>query len=1040
MDSTHFELLERLNAQIDIWIDQENFNEIERSLHLRPSGSKIIAEAFRHEYCTEGLDETWGKLFEKPNPSLSKVRVDTDTCLNISIYKPWARLFWAKLIRAKVQEKGSDCYFRRLDQVTAYLERHLPTTKPLDQRNNELVVLYLLEMSAAGEGPDHRSFAERARRVLKRYFNRDHDNPFLAFYDLWARYNIAIGYGHEGLHLEALREFDRIIFRSWKVCTNNDTDLSKVKPKLRKFIKDRMGDKLLYLPAILSRAGRLLKLQLAYHARDTLDRNKYWYGVFDERSEAERSIILAEAFIQMAELEKSKKEIYSVVKHFSENHKKISGWREAILSMDPSIAQKRGNLYGRLLGLMLWWHLEKLNANNSKLSLQSQFALIDLILKMYWQSARYQKEDRQGYLQQVAKYLFTLAERAEKAKNAGDDRKKQEFISEALRLYEIEKSRLLKDEEPEPTCPCKKLGIDLRRLGPDHFDDFRKGMINFFEKMKMLTDKGKPQRVIDEISFRERLFNIEREGRDDLAWRKRKLVIPEFWENSEAEWCDKNCLPDKRPFVDLLQCIPCKNAESSAKNEKVNFDFNDYEYVMKHWEGHFLPSSNSQGLHEVRSQSLHFLGLQRWNSTSPALGRSLGGGYLIYHTNANGEVDLGVAIDPGFDFIRNLFKVGFTLTHIDVVLLSHAHMDHVRDFESMLALCLELKKRSKIKHKLHAIMTRGIYRRLEHVIRSSSLREFVEPYILDMEKDIVPDFIQPYLYEIPQTMKFPFSLNGPNFKFILSSDEKKPTSSEVKLKVAGSDEESSGTDLCLTITPTRAYHDDYSEYSDSFGFLINFGYGTTGQPIAKIGYTGDTSWFPDVMQQYDGCDALLIHLGSLIDRENSEKMKFEYYNKVAKCLELVRDKNHPYLMGLLFFLREIRNWSKLPLVLISEFGEELRGEIRRNLMQRLREAYAQEDRKIGVLPVDVGLDVMLACCSTNGQVDKNETWVVEKEAPLVLCVQCQNFVPVEKADFATFGYDEALFCVCTTCKKSTPTDVLQDTLRTLYEVGRPLHI
>ncbi len=72
---------------------------------------------------------------------------------------------------------------------------------------------------------------------------------------------------------------------------------------------------------------------------------------------------------------------------------------------------------------------------------------------------------------------------------------------------------------------------------------------------------------------------------------------------------------------------------------------------MSEYEEHFLRHLNNNTIHDPKRMAVHFLGLQRWNSISPAEGRSLGGGYLLYRTNNEGIVDCGIAIDPGFDFI-----------------------------------------------------------------------------------------------------------------------------------------------------------------------------------------------------------------------------------------------------------------------------------------------------------------------------------------------------------------------------------------------------
>ena len=239
--------------------------------------------------------------------------------------------------------------------------------------------------------------------------------------------------------------------------------------------------------------------------------------------------------------------------------------------------------------------------------------------------------------------------------------------------------------------------------------------------------------------------------------------------------------------------------------------------------------------------------------------------------------------------------------------------------------------------------------------------------------------------------------------------------------------------LSATVTPQKAYHNDYSGYSDSFGFVIKI-----EDPAARmeyaLGYTGDTSWYGDIAGQYDECNAVLIHLGSLIDR----KKKFSAYtNGGEECLKLIEKKNHPYLMGLLHLLTEMQKGTsdEERLIFVSEFGEELRGKIRLDLIERLGVAYGE---RLCFLPVDVGLDVLL--CKEIAKDDNNRNGKESKRdgSPRVKCVICERYVTTREADFEHYGHDEALFCVCKTCRKSTPLDVLQGRLRSLYEVGWPL--
>ena len=70
--------------------------------------------------------------------------------------------------------------------------------------------------------------------------------------------------------------------------------------------------------------------------------------------------------------------------------------------------------------------------------------------------------------------------------------------------------------------------------------------------------------------------------------------------------------------------------------------------------------------------------LRRWNSFTPALASSVnpskGGGYFLYFQKNNKS--LGIVIDPGYDFLDNLFSQGYRIGDIDVIIVSHAHPDH----------------------------------------------------------------------------------------------------------------------------------------------------------------------------------------------------------------------------------------------------------------------------------------------------------------------------------------------------------------------------
>ena len=86
--------------------------------------------------------------------------------------------------------------------------------------------------------------------------------------------------------------------------------------------------------------------------------------------------------------------------------------------------------------------------------------------------------------------------------------------------------------------------------------------------------------------------------------------------------------------------------------------------------------------------------LREWNSYTPALPAEeeadRGGGYFIRH---DGQ---GIVVDPGYDFIDNLYRAGGNLCDIDHIVVTHAHDDHTAQLESLLML---LHQRNKDKDK-----------------------------------------------------------------------------------------------------------------------------------------------------------------------------------------------------------------------------------------------------------------------------------------------------------------------------------------------------
>jgi len=88
--------------------------------------------------------------------------------------------------------------------------------------------------------------------------------------------------------------------------------------------------------------------------------------------------------------------------------------------------------------------------------------------------------------------------------------------------------------------------------------------------------------------------------------------------------------------------------------------------------------------------AIEFVCLRRYSSFFPFLPRPsafrvLGGGYFI-RVHSSDAPPFGIVIDPGADFIENLYRCGFALADIDMIVATHDHADHLASLDPLLSL------------------------------------------------------------------------------------------------------------------------------------------------------------------------------------------------------------------------------------------------------------------------------------------------------------------------------------------------------------------
>jgi tetratricopeptide (TPR) repeat protein len=306
-----------------------------------------------------------------------------------------------------------------------------------------------------------------------------------------------------------------------------------------------------------------------------------------------------------------------------------------------------------------------------------------------------------------------------------------------------------------------------------------------------------------------------------------------------------------------------------------------------------------------------FLVLRRWNSFTPlmltATESNLGGGYFLYWKGK------GIVIDPGFDFFDNFFNNKLLIYDIDAVIITHAHVDHCSDFESLLTLIYEYNDRNKDKKKIDVFMNLG------------TMKKFLGWIPIEEDRENV---LIKRVYPLEKGISYNLE------------------------------------DYSLKLSVTKAIHDEALSKTYSVGLIFEL-YGErpyTEEKPFRIGYTSDTKRDEDIEMQYHGVDIIIPHLGSVNEKDFDleEEESFSRYESRELIgmndFDFEEDENgehHLMLRGVISTIYK----SHAKLAIVSEFGEEL-GEHRLTIIDALDTVFQKNDLA-RCLTGDIGLNVSI---------------------------------------------------------------------------------
>ena len=362
--------------------------------------------------------------------------------------------------------------------------------------------------------------------------------------------------------------------------------------------------------------------------------------------------------------------------------------------------------------------------------------------------------------------------------------------------------------------------------------------------------------------------------------------------------------------------------------------------------------------------------LKGWSSATPIINSYFhnqycnGGGLYV---NFNG---VGIVIDPGCNFIKNMHENGIRIFDIQYVIVTHDHIDHNNSVLALQDLNYEYNNFA-LKHIKTVLNNKKLPKNLPNKITwivdaetGAKLKEdsnFNDPIKILNDEIKINEIIIPNLpldpNEEPQYYK----------------------ASKSFLNEAETDEINIADNINLTCFRTR-------HMKNSFGIRLN---SVIEKQPASIGYTSDTGYFRALPNHLNKSNIVIVNISEL-----------STYDLVPEAID--KNANHLKLNG---SIKTIKNIPQRPqLVVVSEFwgGKD---DIRLFITKKITESclditnFAGDSKKpINVLAGDIGLtinliDQRIVCSACKSEMDFSNITTIQEEKYCqlrYLCNRCSN--------------------------------------------------